>query len=201
MKHLFPLILFLFLLQTMTAVAMPTASKDAPHDMDIKDAGIITGTIFSTDEKGGKKPLVGQKVSIVIYKDGQQVLVLEKQTDQKGKFEFKNIFKDPTFAYDFVTVYNEALFVYPHVHLKPEEKMKEIDFEVGENSPYKTEQDAQGSTESAPPPGMGLEDSTAHNMPITNPKWARPFQTFALALCAVVLLFAGYYYFSPKFRN
>ncbi|QQR81346.1 MAG: hypothetical protein IPJ69_04235 [Deltaproteobacteria bacterium] len=98
--------------------------------------GVFNGTLVTKEASGKKTPVVGQTVVILVFQNGQRMLMLNKKTDEKGQFQFKNIFIDPSFSYQIGTMWNQNLYVIPELHLEENQKEKKIEFLIGEGSPY-----------------------------------------------------------------
>lgn len=171
----------------------------------IDKSGRIDGTIFKLDPSGKKIPVPNQKITLVVMQGDQQILALEKISDDKGHFGFVNIFKDPTFGYAFGTFYEDNLYVHPRVSLNKDESVKTVELPVGENSPYLRDKNMMQE----PPPGgsgsMDGEDDSSGGMsggmpPPGKPgkhghgqEWSRPFQVGAIALAILVCVMGAYY--------
>ncbi len=197
----------LVLLQFAGPVSAQTDPSAQPHSggamPDMGKTGIIEGTVFSSSMRGQKTPVAGQEVSMLIFNNGQQVLMLKKVTDEKGVFTFKNIFMNPEFAYGFGTMYQDNLYVFPRLSLKEGEDVKKIDFQIGDGSPYWRdpatmgmnqgggEAPAMDSPQSMPmgSPTMGGGGEPSHNAH-DDTSWSKPYQYMA-AVLGVIVLVAG----------
>lgn len=200
----FLLVHFLFFFCAGVALAQPVMGQQpgAPSDHsgmpNFGDTGVIEGELFTLDSAGKKTPVKQQEVAMLIFNNDQQVLMLKKTSDDQGKFTFKNIFKDPAYAYGFGTQNEDGLFIYPRVSLNAKESTKQIAFQVGENSPYKRDPASMGM-----PPAGGKEsgDSSAGPMNGGAPapggmsgraehdtSWGRAYQMLALGLSLLVVV-------------
>lgn len=184
--------------------AQQSSKPDEPHAgggmPDMGKTGVIEGTVFSVNDKGQKTPVLGQEITMIIFNEGQQVLMLKKTTDEKGQYVFKNIFHDQAFAYGFGTMYEENLYVFPRLSLGPDEDSKKIDFQVGVGSPYLRDPATMGmKPDGGGNPAMGTPaaskdmsasgtDKHAHDN-----SFSRPYQFVAMGLGVVVLLIAAYF--------
>jgi len=200
------LMAFFFIVCVLTvnagAVSAQTApTPDKPHAINgmpnMGKTGVIEGTVFTLDDKEQKTPISGQEITMVVLNNGQQVLTLKKTTDAKGQFVYKNIFMDQAFAYGFGTVYEDNLYVFPHLSLGADEETKRIDFQIGSGSPYWRDPQTMGQKPSG---GMqapanrdtmsaGNDTHNAHD----DESWAQPYRFLAIGLGVLVALVAAYF--------
>ena len=54
------------------------------------EKGVLQGRVLFMDTKA---PMPSQAIVIIAYFDGNRILMLDKQTDANGRFEFQNIFR------------------------------------------------------------------------------------------------------------
>lgn len=173
------------------AAGMPPHAGAAMPNMG--PTGVVEGSLFSLDSKGKKQPVAGQTVAMMVFENGQQVLMLEKTTDAQGKFIFKNIFKNKAYAYGFGTMYQDSLYVYPHFSLGDKEDVKAVAFQIGNGSPYARDLASMGmppkAEESAQAPAMGkAPEQHGHDN-----SWSKPYQQMATVLGVLVLMAAAYF--------
>lgn len=186
-----PLILLFFLVVTGDVLAQGGPPMMLPpHAQTGVVTGVIEGEVFYRDP--GKKPLAGEKVVMLVKRGEEQVLILSKQTDAGGRFQFKNIFKDPLFTYSFAIIFEEQLYVIPHLSLPAAEEKKFLSFEVGPTSKYGV---TTPPPESMAPSPEGLSamppPSSTVDASFTVSRWeSHTPQRIALALSIVVALLA-----------
>ena len=168
----------------------PPAMMVPPHAQQGVQTGLIEGEVFYRDPD--KKPLVGEKVVLLVKRGEEQVLILSKQTDQSGRFQFKNIFKDPLFSYSFAVIFNEQLYVIPHLSLPPGEDKKFLSFEVGPTSPYAVESPPPESMAPSPDGMVAMPPPSSLVAPsFTVSRWeSRTPQRIGLALAILVVIVA-----------
>lgn len=169
---------------------------------DVK-RGFFRGRVYFQDEKGGKNYLDAQTVALMVHEDGKQVLMLDKKTNEKGEFEFKNIFRDPRFQYALGTSYNDQLYVITGLSLGEDEESREIDFLVGGVSPYLVDLEelhSQGAGSSSVDVGMPSSVLLQKAPFSVEGGILYPYQKIALALCGMVLSLAAYFMLSKKWR-
>lgn len=192
------------LLVSLTGSVLALAQSNSPasaakHTMPgMENAGSIEGFVFEQDANGQKKPVTGQEVVMMVFQNSKQVLMLNKNTDDKGLFVFKNIFHDAAFSYGFGTVYQEKLYVLPRLQLTQDKEAKKVDFRVGEGSPLFRDPATMGmraggaKSDQAPamesPSAAASQHGNDHNQ-----NWNQPFQKLALIFCVVVALLGAYY--------
>ena len=173
-------------MQSSLLYAQQVPTEASPHEMpNVENTGEIVGTLFTQNEKGEKTPAPQQKVSLLVFNNDQQVLMLEKPTDQNGHFHFKNIFRDPAFSYGLGLMYNDDLFVYPRFHLEKNEIIKKIEFHVGQGSPYQRDLESMMKQKS-PAARPSLEPPVSSN-------WQKFFQGFAILLLSLTVIFSAYF--------
>lgn len=186
MKNDFKKYFFLSLLLLMPSFALHAEQmppQTSPHEMPgVANTGEIAGVLFTQNEKGTKTPLTQQQVSLIVFNNNQQVLMLEKTTDQNGHFHFKNIFRDPAFSYGLGLSYNNDLFVYPRFQLDKNEAIKKIEFQVGTGSPYQRNLESMMKQRPA---------ATLDRDSFTN--WQKFFQGFAILLLVLTVIFSAYF--------
>lgn len=152
--------------------------------------GVLTGQAYEM-ENGKKVPLANHSIAIMVFQNGERVLMLDKTTDAKGAFKFQNIFRHADFVYSLGILHDENLFVIPEIQLQENEESKAIDFQVGKGSPYlvDTKHTASQATDIAMPSGSG------GITPFSVKGWTHSHQKVALILSAFVLLLTGLIYF------
>ena len=179
------------------AQAQPTQAP--PHMPGIDNAGIIAGEIFVKEGTDKKIPVADQTVTIIVYQGGEQVLTLDKKTDADGKFLFKNIIRDPGFSYEFGTMYDKDVYIYPKTQLAGDEVKKTLLFVIGKDSPYKINMDELAAMQKPgenvpanmmPPPAGGVPHANVS-------EWDKPFKIYTIILSVLVVMLAGYYLSSP----
>lgn len=164
----------------------------SPHAEEGKETGIIQGVLFSIAENGKRKILPSHKVTIIISRQGRGVLTLDKETDDKGHFNFKNIFSDPDFSYALGAIFDKKMYVVPDIKLKKGEMSHDVEFRVGEESPYEIEHDMAASMGSGMDPGGKPIKRVSHS---AGQAWSDAYRDVAVALSIIVILLGGYYYF------
>ncbi|MDO8519082.1 MAG: hypothetical protein Q7T11_02835 [Deltaproteobacteria bacterium] len=174
---------FLILL-LLSSVAVRAQMASPPHAN--AETGVIEGTL---------KPLhVGHTVVLMVFQNGQRVLMLDKETDAQGKFSFKNIFADPSYAYAVGAMVGNQVYVMPDLKLKPGEKKITVEFPIGPGSPY-----LMPAESASPAPGdqaMAPQASDAKT-PFST-KWGTPYQKVAVLLSLFVLFLALRFYRAKK---
>lgn len=200
MKNPIQFIFVLFMLCVGSNFVLAQPSKmDPPHAAggmpDMGKTGVIEGKVFSMDAQGQKKPVSGQEITMLIFNEGQQVLMLKKITDEKGGFVFKNIFQNQSFAYGFGTLFEEKLYVFPRFSLGTGEDVRKIDFQIGDGSPYFRDPatmgmkpDGEGSPSAGGVMPSGAEGEHAHDN-----SWSKPYQLMAIGLGVLVAIAAAYF--------
>ncbi|OGQ07526.1 MAG: hypothetical protein A3G32_01220 [Deltaproteobacteria bacterium RIFCSPLOWO2_12_FULL_40_28] len=114
----------------------PIPGKDMHSVMPGMEMGRLEGDLFAIDSTGEKKFLPNHEVMIKVYRQNDELLSLNKHTDEKGHFIFKNIFKDPAFEYALGFYHEGQLFVINGLKLEKGKDAINVDFRVGEGSPY-----------------------------------------------------------------
>lgn len=199
--HRLPLLILSLVLLPLILHAQPQGMLP-PHETPGLETGEIVGTLFYIDKKGVKKPLGSHKVAIVVFQNNQRVLMLHKDTNEKGIFGFKNIFKNPAYSYALGVLYEGKPYLLGSLQLKKDESKRVVEFRVGEGSPHLMEgmppvreKVSSPSTVSfMAPPSSTVAGSLSVPSVI-----AYPYQQIAVILVVLVLIFAGYFYFSePK---
>jgi len=192
------LILMIILLLPVSAMAQ--SGMMPQHLAKGKETGFIRGTLVTKNKKGQEQPVREFKVAIMVFYQGQRVLILDKTTDKKGRFEFKNIFKDADYVYALGAIFKDKLFIYPNLSLDSSRKALEVRFQIGEGSPHEV-QDANLSRmgqNSLPNQGATVPMSS-----MANPKsslnvsgiWKESYQKVALFLSVIVIFLGGLYAF------
>lgn len=191
-KNLSKLFIFLFcVFLPLSALAQTSTVPTSPHTSSSERSGFFEGFLFTKNENNEKAGVSNHPVTIIIYQNNQQVLTIDKNTDSLGRFTFKNIIKTPDFAYEFGTVYQNNIYIYSKTRLRPTETTKNIDFFVGNASPYK-----QDSIQSKAPPSAN--NASRQNLDPVDADWFRPFKIITLILCGTVVLLALYFYFAKN---
>jgi hypothetical protein len=196
------LLIILFSLITVSAPQAFGSKEDTDKTMDghnTKKTGLIQGTLVFQDENKKKSPIPNHKVTMVIFQNNQQVLMLDKSTDNKGLFVYKNIFIDPDFKYAFGSIYKKNLYIFPKFSLEKSEIKKEIKFLIGKDSPYlKNEMLGKLPQNNSSMNKAVKEKKHNHKKPAHNPNWDKPFKQFALVLSGLVILLSLYLFFYPR---
>lgn len=107
-----------------------------PAELANKPKGILNGKLTHKMSNNEIKVLSDHKVAMMVFFQGQRILLLDKSTDKEGKFSFSNIFQDPDYKYALGAVVDGKLYVYPKIGLELGQDKIEVNFEVGENSSY-----------------------------------------------------------------
>lgn len=152
------------------------------------ETGLIEGQLSELHEGGKKTPFANHTVVIMVFKDGQRILMLDKETDAKGHFTFKNIFTDSAYVYAIGSMIENNVYVMSDLHLKPGEKSLAVDFPIGPGSPYFMQEMSQGTA----PADQGMVPSAeAVEPPSSSPSLLdKPYQKAAVALSFLVVLLA-----------
>ena len=182
--------LFLFMaafLLSLSVYAQMQAPEGVPPHASM-ETGVIEGTLYKLGEKGAKNPFPDQTVVIMVFQNGQRVLMLDKETDKKGKFSFKNIFADPSFAYAVGSMIGSEVYVLPDLQLKPGQGKITVDFPIGPGSPHLVQTMSGG----APPgdPSMMSAASDGDKTPYSTQSMGHPYQKVTIALTIFVLFLA-----------
>lgn len=127
---------FLFLNLIFSPAAMAQDPSNAMPPIQGMEVGLLQGNLFVEKTPGKKEVLPDFVVALMVFQDGKRILMLDKKTDAKGFFEFKNIFKDPAYTYTVGTIYEDMLYLIPNLTLKKEDKVLKVDFVVGPKSPH-----------------------------------------------------------------
>lgn len=130
MMHLFTILWFF------AGIANAEATQMPPHAMPDVPTGIVLGRLVLVDENQKKTPLPGANVGIMVFHRGERVLMLDKTSDDQGNFIFKNIFRDPDYAYSLGSIYQDVLYVFPRFSLAPDQSEHQVEFLVGPGSPH-----------------------------------------------------------------
>lgn len=123
----FLIIGFLFFTAAMPMADMPTTVE----------TGILKAKLYHVQDSS---PLADQEVVIMVFQNGERVLMLNKKTDSKGIVVFKNIFADPAFTYAIGTMEGDKPYVIPSLALKSGSKEISLELPVGEGSPFDASQ-------------------------------------------------------------
>lgn len=146
--------------------------------------GVLQGVLH----KDGKS-LPNHLVIIQVRQDGEQVLTLPKTTDAQGRFEFKNIFRDPQFAYTLFTESDGKVYKLPPLTPSAAQEKYSVTFAVG-------------------PETLAGELSASETLPANSPRMAGPVkqagewqwhQLSAILLSCAVLIVLAYQW--GKFRG
>lgn len=209
MKKYYLLLILSVLIVPMRAFS--EAPETPPHPMSQMAAGRLEGQVFTEDTAGKRTPLPNQKVTLVVLQNGSAVLKLPKVTDAEGKFQFKNIFDDPSFEYAVETAYESRVYLMLHLHLEKGSTVIDAPFRVGEGSPYvmadippQSQQGEEGALEeeeghvhapAGPMMGGGPEMSPPPAAEAPMPDLVRKgfFQKIAFGLAGLVAAAALYY--------
>ncbi len=156
--------------------------------------GVFNGNLF-TQEGDGKIAVKNHPVAIMVFQNGERVLMLDKTTDEKGHFEFGNIFRDPSFSYTFGTMLDEQLYLLTGLQLGADEEKKNVDFMVGKNSPnFVPDSVVQEAQNMKQPDAMMPPKAASEVSPQTAGHQAlKSSQRLALLLSALVIVFAFYF--------
>ncbi len=130
------------------------------------ETGVLRAKLYHASDKS---PLGSQDVVIMVFQNGERVLMLNKKTDAKGIVVFKNIFADPDFTYAIGAMEGEKPYVIPSLQLKPGEKELSVDLPIGPGSPYDASQMMTGNQGGSTPgdPGMAPSSSGGENPQFT----------------------------------
>ncbi len=165
------------------APMMEALFKDVPR-------GVFKGRLLLEE---GKKILPDHPIAMVVFQGSQKLLMLDKTTDSKGLFEFKNIFKDASFSYALGVMHEGRIYLFTQPGLNKDEDVRTFDFEIGPKSPYLIPEEL-----------MNIE-ATNEGMPLTNAAvdytvseaWGRQYQMVTWTLGGLVLLLALYFGWKP----
>lgn len=120
----------------LAGVANAEAPQMPPHATGDVPTGIVLGRLVLVDENQKKTPLPGANVGIMVFHRGERVLMLDKTSDDQGNFIFKNIFRDPDYAYSLGSIYQDVLHVFPRFSLAADQEEHRVEFLVGPGSPH-----------------------------------------------------------------
>lgn len=170
-------LVMLFISTSLFAADAPPGMAEAagmpPH------SNVQVGEIHGTLIKNGK-PQANKQVVIQVQQEGQVLLSLPKQTDAKGEFVFKNIFKDPKFSYMLLTEDDGKSFHNGPIQLSPKQDVVKVKFEI---SPDKM---AEMNAEAMPPESPR---AMPHNKA---PQQWQNQQMTAIVLSALVLIILAF---------
>lgn len=198
----FILLLLILLFLSPFAIAISPQEEQLFHTDNQARTGIIEGTLFIQDEGGKKTFLSNSRVILVVFYQGERILMLDKTTDAKGFFKFGNIFQDPNYAYALVSMLDNSLYVIPDLGLARGEDKKVVEFWIGAGSSYfmANISDMEDSLESPMQQGsMGLAESQKAQYSVST-RWAKTYQQMAMVLSAIVLVLVILFSFS-KTKN
>ena len=159
--------------------------------------GVINGKLFELHEGKKQTLFAHHTVVIMVFKDGQRILMLDKETDDQGNFSFKNIFTDPSFAYAIGSMIDNNVYVMSDLHLKPGAKQLSVEFPIGPGSSYFMSQMSNG----AAPGDQGMPPSADAPAPpedSASSLFDKPYQKAAVGLSFLVLLLAFSFWRSKK---
>lgn len=108
--------------------AKPQAKS--PHDEGVAVPGIIVGTLSD-----GKAPLAGHAVRLEILHGDELALTINKTTDEKGIYQFKNIFQTPEFSYAVSAEHEGKNYRTQFASLKEGQGTLKLDLMVGGAAP------------------------------------------------------------------
>jgi hypothetical protein len=156
-------------------------AQETPHEEEAVETGTITGTLL----KDSKTPLPGATVILEILRGQQLVLTIPKQTDQKGRYQFKNIFQTPDFSYAISTKLGAKVFRTEFVSLGKDEKSRKLDLVVGAGG-------KEGQALPSPmPPAAGMSSGQGRE-PHVHKTGLNEYQMAAIVLSILAAAFAIY---------
>lgn len=198
------ILLLILLFLSPFVIAISPQDKQLFHTNNQGAIGIIEGKLFTQNNQRKKTFLNGHRVVLVVFYQGERILMLDKTTDPQGFFKFGNIFQDPDYAYALVSMLDDSLYVIPDIRLARGEDKKVVEFWIGAGSSYfmANISDVEGSLESPMQQGsMGLAESQKTEYSVSA-RWAKTYQQMALVLSAVVLVLVILFAFSKsKIKN
>lgn len=112
---------------TFLAFAEIPKTETSPHVSTTTEVGRIVGQVLVN----GKTPLPNHTAVLEVLKEHSLILAIPKQTDAKGHYEFKNIFRSPDFAYAISSEYNGKTFRTDFVSLGNNENQRTLNLAVG----------------------------------------------------------------------
>ena len=127
-KNKFLVFIVFYILLSLPLYAEPISTS--PHQKATVESGIITGTLL----KEGREPLAGYEVRLEILQQHNLILSIPKPTDEKGQFQFKNIFQSPDFMYAVSTEYEDMTYRTDFVSLKKGEQVRKLNLIVGKSA-------------------------------------------------------------------
>lgn len=173
------------------APVMEALFKDIPR-------GVFKGRLVMVDG-ASKREMADHPIAMVVFRGPEKVLMLDKKTDAKGRFEFKNIFQDAGFSYALGVMDDNRIYLFTQPGLKSGEKERSFDFEIGPQSPYLVPEEMLQIAESAPQEGMPMTNQAT---PFTvDKKWSRQFHMVTYVLSALVLLAAAFFAGRPASKS
>lgn len=183
MKYLFAI---LFLL---SSVAYAQEDGALPPMMAGFKIGTMTVSVFRIDSSKKKVPVKNQEVAIVAFQNGQQMLMLHKPTNEKGEVFFSRIIKDPTFTFALGVLDGEAPYVMGGLQMDEKLDHIDVDFQIGEGSPYALPPDQAFHAENVSNGSLGEMPASQVSSNLTVAKESS-YQKVALILCALVVVVA-----------
>ena len=190
MKKLFFLIFFIWI-----ANAHAQMSGAMPENiMPGVERGKLEGVLVEKNKKS-EKPMAGEPVALMVFQNGQRILMLDKKTDDKGRFLFRNIFKDSSFVYALGYMRDQELYVMTDLKILPGGNDLNVKFVVGEGSPYRVSEELMNQAATASSTGdLGMNTSASGKASFSaTGKWAKSYKTLSLILCGLVGLMAFYF--------
>jgi len=192
------------LLSVLLAVCLVKSSLAQPMMPDLGfKTGILRGFLYEKIE-GQKKAVADQSVAIMVFQNGQRVLMLDKKSDEKGYFEFKNIFRDMAFKYTLGAMNKDHLYLINDLQMKEDQESLFVEFEIGLQSKNlvpdsvvaQIQQEAgNGSSEATaggvPDGSMSMGNETVSKT--ANQVLLGPSKKVALVLSGLVLVYAFYF--------
>lgn len=165
------------------------------------EMGKMTGEVYLLSNNK-KQFLPNQEIALIVFQGEDEMLKLHKPTDDKGQFEFKNIFRDPKFHYIVGTFYKDKMYIYDRISLEKNQELHHVSLQVGEGSPFllnvtpeaektQTKQGASTVTDQSMPFNMAESTNASHSV---KGFLQEPYQKVVLALSLVVILFSAYFY-------
>lgn len=129
MRLLPPVLALLVLSASASAQAAPPPGAPSPHEATAP--GRIVGRL--TGE--GQAPLPGHTVTLEILQGRTLILAIPKQTDERGRYEFKNIFRSPEFSYAVSAEHEGKTYRTPFVSLQARDQELTLDLATGNGAP------------------------------------------------------------------
>ena len=170
------------------------AQQPPPHMDSVMpgvEKGILDGVLVVSDEGKKEKPIPNQAVVLMVFQNGERILMLNKETDAAGKFQFKNIFKDEQFEYALGTMVEEQPYLMSGIRMNKSQESLQVRFVVGKGSPYKIDRAASEHEHEEASPGsmQGMNAASNTRTPLTAQSfWAKSYQKMAIILAGIVSL-------------